>query len=52
MARLHTVEEIAAAGRAAVGDRQPTPDEVERICAILAPVAKQVIRRIPQTEAA
>jgi hypothetical protein len=44
MARLYTVAEIAAAGRAAVGDRQPTQAEVDAIRAILAP-CRHVLRR-------
>ena len=39
------LEEIFAAGRAAVGDRQPTQAETEAIAAILAPVRAEIAER-------
>lgn len=39
------LEEIAAAGRAAVGDRQPTQAEAEAIAVILAPIRDEIDER-------
>lgn len=39
------LEEIFAAGRAAVGDRQPTQAEIETITQILAPIRDQIDER-------